>query len=538
MSHELEVRPSIGKENEHVCRDARIPGADLSQRRGAEAAQTALCELLYPNQSRPPIYGLYRNLYEGSWGDCGGSYAAGETLAPLFDGSAAYLDLFQLELSSAECLRADELYRRIVATEYLAARAVATAELPVHTFLMNRSLNGDGNGHVYRAGHINVMVRRAFFSEMAGESFGMLLRAYVPALLAAGVLLGSGCVADEADEDMEPGKVLCSQRLCAQSCVYPSFETTRSRSFTLNLRGLAEPMSDSRIEPAAIRNHVIGPQDSTVAPIEELRLFLTQAVSYLFLRTDLPLPDLTLAHPLQAGVIWNQDPWSEVALANGRRMNALDMAEASLEGMAGVLGRLGTADWALPGWSGYADWYTHIIDLLRRLEFEAAAGHLEWVAKSLAFDGLEPEIARDVEVLYHEITPDLFVEGGEHLARDLGLAPPFSEEELLSTLTTPPEDTRAYLRGHLARAASEAGEEIEMVGWDAVSFRHRRVTVCMPQAEMCTRADLPDLSGMDLDEILQAAADFTVPYTFGQRRTQHHQIRGGTAKAIVPKAAN
>jgi hypothetical protein len=128
MSHELEVRPSIGKENEHVCRDARIPGADLSQRRGAEAAQTALCELLYPNQSRPPIYGLYRNLYEGSWGDCGGSYAAGETLAPLFDGSAAYLDLFQLELSSAECLRADELYRRIVATEYLAARAVATAE--------------------------------------------------------------------------------------------------------------------------------------------------------------------------------------------------------------------------------------------------------------------------------------------------------------------------------------------------------------------------------------------------------------------------
>jgi len=171
-------------------------------------------------------------------------------------------------------------------------------------------------------------------------------------------------------------------------------------------------MSDSRIEPAAIRNHVIGPQDSTVAPIEELRLFLTQAVSYLFLRTDLPLPDLTLAHPLQAGVIWNQDPWSEVALANGRRMNALDMAEASLEGMAGVLGRLGTADWALPGWSGYADWYTHIIDLLRRLEFEAAAGHLEWVAKSLAFDGLEPEIARDVEVLYHEITPDLFVEAG------------------------------------------------------------------------------------------------------------------------------
>lgn len=538
MSPELEVRPTIGKENEHVCRDARIPHADLSQRRGAEAAQTALCELLYPNQSRPPTYGLYRNLHADSQWNGGESCAAAETLAPLFDGSAAYLDLLQLELSSAECLRADELYRHIVATEYLAARAVATADLPVHILLMNRSLNAAGNGHVYRAGHINVMVRRRFFSEMAGESFGLLLRSYVPALLAAGVLLGSGCVTDEADEDVEPGKVLCSQRLCAQSCTYPSFETTRSRSFTLNLRGLAEPLADSRIEPVAIRNHVIGPQDSTVAPIEELRLFLTQAASYLFLRTDLPLPDLTLAHPLQAGAVWNQDPWAEVALANGRRMNALDVAEASLEGMAGVLERLGTADWALPGWSGYAGWYTQVIDLLRRLEFEAAAGHLEWVAKSLAFDGLDPETARDVEVLYHAITPDLFVEGGEHLARDLGLAPAFSEDELLSTLITPPEDTRAYLRGHLARAASEAGEEIDMVGWDAISLRHRRVTLCMPQAETCTRAELPDLSGMNLEEILQAAADFTVPYTYGRHRTQHHRVKGGTAETIVPKVAH
>lgn len=535
MSHDQEVRPTIGKENEHVCRDTRVVRADLSQRRGAEAALTALCDRLYPNQSRPPVYGMYRNLYEDS---CGSGYcaAAGESLAPVCDGSAAYLDLSQLELSSAECLGVQELYRHILATEYLAACAVDEAELPVCMFLMNRSRTAEGTGHVYRAGHINVMVRRNFFSEMAGESFGLLMRAYTPALLAAGVLLGSGCVADEGDEDVEPGKVLCSQRLCAQSCIYPSFETTRSRSFTLNLRGFAEPLADSRIAPVAVRNHVIGPQDSTVAPVEELRLFLTQAASYLLLRTDLPLPDLTLAHPLQAGALWNQDPWAPVALANGGMMNALDMAEAALQGMAELLEALGTGDWALPGWQRYVAWYTRIIDLLRKLDLAGAAEHLEWLAKHLAFEGLDPETAQNVDVLYHEITPELFREGGDHVARDLGLAPRLTEDDLTEVLCTPPDDTRAYLRGHLARAASDAGEEIEMTGWDAVSFRHRRVTVCMPQAEMCRRADLGLLEGLELSEILDAAGEFTVPYTYGRRRTQHHQISGNQAKAIVPKA--
>ncbi len=519
MNVELEglIRPTIGVELEHLAKSTPGVGWRDAQVSGVEAAIKAANQYVYPNHTPAPTHGI-----SPAWN----YYGASPDLCCLPSGGACYDDLSQVEVCTPCTLAPADAYRHMSAQEYVVARAIAEhAEDPVYLWLMNRSRKPHGRGFVYRAGHVNIAMSRVDLTLMTEEAFGQTLRAYVPFMIAAGVLLGSGAVGDENSDEV----FLCSQRLEGASTIFPTAATTTNRTLSLNLRGFAESLSE---DAAAIRNHVIGPQDLTLSPTSELRIALIQAATYALLRAHPPVPyaDLSLARPMEAAFAWNRDPWEPQLLETGEQVTAMDMADRGCETIAAILAEDPYAATAIPDWDKYAAWLARVTSALRDHDLKGSG--VEWAAKRIAFaDTAEPEDAVNLDILWHEVTPELFAEEGLHIARDCGHAPPFTTEALEQTFITPPEDTRAYLRGHIVQRCIETGETVMMTNWDGLNLKDRRLRVDLPQPEACSKADLGPL----LDQILVAAQPYTESLTYQHRsRVQHHSLGTQMVQTIGP----
>lgn len=514
------IHPVIGVELEHLAKMPTASRGGDGQPEGAEAALLAINRYTYPNHDELPSFGV-----SPVWN----YYGASPDYCCFPSGGACYDDLSQVEVCTPCTRRPDEAYRYMCAQEYVLAEAVARyLETPVYVWLMNRSRRPNG-GMVYRAGHINIAMRRDDLALLTGEAFGQALRAYVPFMIAAGVLLGSGAVGDEKSDEV----FLCSQRLEAADTLFPSACTTTNRTLSINLRGFSESLSE---DGTAIRNHVIGPQDLTVSPTTELRIALIQAATYALLRADAPPPcDLALVRPMYSALAWNRSPWREQPLERGAGLNALDVAEAGCEAISTTLERDPDAQRALPDWPRYREWMERIIAALRERDLEGSG--VEWAAKRVAFaDRCDPQDAIGLDILWHELMPELFTPGAAHIARDFGHAPPFDRCELERSFRTPPEDTRAYLRGHLVQRCSDAGEDVSMVNWDGLNLLDRKLRVSMPLPLGSTKAELGPLEGLSLDEILEVVEPQTGASNYRHRsRLQHHSRGGQAVRAVCPE---
>ncbi len=520
METRSSVLPVIGVECEHLAKSTNVRGLHQSQTVGAKIVLRALNELVF--QDSRATYGLYQPY--SYWG-------AAESSLPFQNGGAAYIDLDQPETNTPEVLSPAAAYLHMCAVEHVTALAVRPRGQKVCMWLMNRSRDGR-RGFVYRAGHINIQMRRSDFALMSKESFGTTLRAYVPFLTAVGVLLGSGAVGDEDDDDA----FLCCQRCESVEKLFPTYHTTMQRSLTLNLRGLSEALTS---DETAIRNHVIGPHDTTLSPTQELRIALVQAATYALLRPgpEKPYPDLTLRLPILATHIWNRDPWKCLDLVDGGKVSAIDVAEIGAAWIDEFVAGDEAAAEALPDWPQYSKWLAQIIDALRRRDLEASG--VEWAAKQIAFDGLDSELRADLDTLWHEVTLELFAEGGSHIARDCGHVPPFSEAELREALLAPPTDTRAYIRGHIIQQSLVEDERVEMRNWNGINLPDRRVRVKLSTPESCSLSELGPLEGMTLDEILDGPAEpYVTTLSYGHRYRKQHHTRSATAVSTVQPGAN
>jgi len=513
MTNETLVLPIIGNEWEHLAVTKTKQRWPDPQSQGARHVLQALNRIVFARSDTPTSHGV---------GTPGGYWGASADVLPLPDGSAVYIDLDQPETTSAETLDPHEAYLHLCATEYVLAQAAAECPEETLVWLMNRSRKPHGNGYVYRAGHINVQISRDDWRMLTDECFSTVLRAYVPFVTAAAIILGSGAVGDDYDE----AAFLCGQRVEAMDTIFPSHETTCNRTMSLNLRGNRDTLNDDK---SRTRNHCIGPHDSTVSPTQELRIALVQAATYTLLRPmpARPYPDLSLRQPLLAAATMNRDPWRPVPLNDGRQLNALDLAEAGLEIIAGVLADDEHAAQALPHWERYDTWLRQVVEALRRRElFESGA---EWAAKQVTFEAADNQTARELDVLWHQIEPALFLPEGEHIARALGQAPPFTTEELEAAFVTPPTQTRAYLRGHIIQRCIEDSERIQMCDWDGLNLPKRNVRLALPTPEDGSREKVGDLEGLSLDEILDGPAEpYSSALSYTHRyRTQHHVRTGG-----------
>ena len=178
------------------------------------------------------------------------------------------------------------------------------------------------------------------------------------------------------------------------------------------------------------------------------------------------LPHWRIADPVAAFSAISHDATlhTTVLLADGRHVSALDLQEAFAQEISRLLEQHGDPLDGVDVVEGWLD----TLAALRRDPFEVA-DRLDWVAKLRLLESFKekeqlgwdaPRLAA-IDLQYSEIDP----------ARSLSLAlerrgqlATLVEPDLLKhAMTTPPRDTRAYLRGELLR---QHGEKLWSIGWD------------------------------------------------------------------------
>ncbi|MGA8045310.1 MAG: Pup--protein ligase [Dermatophilaceae bacterium] len=233
-----------------------------------------------------------------------------------------------------------------------------------------------------------------------------------------------------------------------------SSATTRSR-----------PIINTRDEPHADaeryrRLHVIV-GDSNMSETTTLLKVGSADLVLRMIEAGVVIRDLTLENPIRSIREMSYDITGRrtVRLANGRELSALDLQRTYVEAAHSFAEREGLLEHPVHG---------RVLDLWRRTVAAVESGDLtaveteiDWVVKrrlllryaekhGLGLD--DPRIAQ-LDLAYHDIDP---ARGLFYAAQRSGLAARSTDDAAVeAAMTTPPQTTRARLRGEFVRAAQE-----------------------------------------------------------------------------------
>ena len=241
-----------------------------------------------------------------------------------------------------------------------------------------------------------------------------------------------------------------------------SSATTRSR-----------PIINTRDEPHADAEHyrrmhvIVG--DSTMTETTTLLKVGSAHLVLRMLEDGIALPDMSLDNPIRAirDISLDRTGRTPVALADGRRMSALEIQGEYLTRATEYAEREGIDD----------ELTTRVLDLwertLRAVESDDLGlvdTEIDWVIKYRLLDsyatrhGLDlddPRLAQ-LDLAYHDINPS---RGVHHVLQRAGRASRVvTDEEIATAVDTPPQTTRARLRGDFVRTAREYGRDVT-VDW-------------------------------------------------------------------------
>jgi proteasome accessory factor A len=234
------------------------------------------------------------------------------------------------------------------------------------------------------------------------------------------------------------------------------------------------PIINTRDEPHADREkyrrlHVIVGD----ANMSEYTIWLRQGTTALVLsmiEDGAVSRDLSLRDPVRAIKEVSHDPSLKqtVELQNGKRLTAVQLQAEYLE-----LAQRYAASRQLEPWYGetIAEWGT-VLAALERDPLELA-DRIDWVIKKVMIErfmerkGVDWESAQVqmMDLQYHDIRPE---KGLYHLLERQGqVRRVVTDGEIMRAITEPPEDTRAYFRGHCLK---RYGDQVFGVNWDSISF--------------------------------------------------------------------
>jgi Pup amidohydrolase len=372
----------------------------------------------------------------------------------LTNGARFYVDHAHPEYSSPECSNPRDLVIWDKAGERIleSAAARATASLPSGGRLTIHKNNTDGKGAAYGT-HENYLVDRSV-------PFGLLVRQLIPFFVTRPVYVGAGRIGSEFSEAEIDYQL--TQRADFFE-VEVGLETTLKR-----------PIINTRDEPHADpekhrRLHVINGD----ANLCEVATFLKVGTTALVLSMieDGVAPDPPeLARPVQAFHDVSHDLTGQgtVKLRDGRRVTALEIQWRYLEAVKGYAESIDLPpvyDDVITRWEeilGIAD------DDPRKL-----AGKVDWATKLELLEQYRDRHGIDwhddrmkmVDLQYHDVRRDKGLYN--RLAARGRVERLVDDTEIEAAMTMPPDDTRAYFRGHcLARFR----DQIVAAGWDALIF--------------------------------------------------------------------
>lgn len=374
----------------------------------------------------------------------------------LANGSRLYLDVgSHPEYATAECDSLLDLVAQDKAGERIVQGLADDAQLrmaqdeivgDVYVFKNNVDSSGSSYGC-----HENFLVHRATDLRTVTDTL-------VPFLVSRQITCGAGKLV----VDPQGRPTYCVSQRADHMWEGVSSATTRSR-----------PIINSRDEPHADaekfrRLHVIV-GDSTMS---ETTMLLKVGSADLVLRMieeGVPLPDLTLASTTAAIRTMSTDPTgrAEVDLAAGGTTSALAAQSAYLRAARRFVDEGGSDD---PVHQRVLDLWERVLSAVDSGRLHEVGTEIDWVIKRRLIeqystrDGLPLEHPRlqQIDLAYHDLHPR---RGLFNLLQARGLAARVTtDEQIEQAVTTPPQTTRAKLRGDFIAAAREARRDYS-VDW-------------------------------------------------------------------------
>lgn len=401
----------------------------------------------------------------------------------LANGARLYVDHAHPEYSSPEVTcprdaivwdRAGELVMREVVSRL--------AEAPPGINLYKN--NTDGKGASYGT-HENHLVTRA-------TPFDQIVSGLTPFFVARQVMCGAGRVGI-GQESEHPGYQIASRSDFFEAHV--GLETTFKR-----------PIINTRDEPHADpdrwrRLHIII-GDANQADVANLLKLGTTSLVLTLIEAGAIDRDLEILHPVEALRVLSHDPSlrATVRLRDGRDLTGVQILTEYLEMATAFVEREGSdpaTDEVLTHWE-------RVLGLLARDPMDAAAD-IDWVAKlalleqyrerdSLTWN--DPRLSA-IDIQFSDVRAE---KGIFHKLEAAGRITRLTrEEDVVAAVSTPPTDTRAWLRG---RAVDSLGEHVMSASWDSLVLR-------LPKAGRVARVSMPDplAYGRDQTEALLLAGD-------------------------------
>ena len=365
----------------------------------------------------------------------------------LTNGARLYVDHAHPEYSSPETLTPRDVVRWDRAGDLVALAAVdalAAGDEPVNLYKNNT----DSKGASYGA-HENYLVDRAI-------EFDAIVAGITPFFVTRQILCGAGRVGIGVNGETA-GYQISSRADFFEAEV--GLETT-----------LRRPIVNTRDEPHADptlyrRLHVILGDATLAEPATLVRFGTTSLVLGLIESGQVPV--LELADPLDS--LWtvshDLDLTARLPLADGSTMTALEIQQVYLDAARAAAGDSPDADTAevLSEWQRF-------IDALARDPRELADS-VDWVAKLVLLEQYRtrenlpwdhPKLAL-IDVQYHDVRP---AKGLFHRLESTGRIRRITDPaEVAQAVDTPPEDTRAWLRGRVVERFTDA---LVSASWDSL----------------------------------------------------------------------
>ncbi len=419
------------------------------------------------------------------------------------NGGCVYIDLQHLELcipevrSAYDFVAAWHAMLRIAQTAQRAANARLKPGLRIEA-LVN---NSDGLGSSYGS-HLNFLVSRRLWDDIFARRLHYLL--YLASYQVSSIIVtGQGKVG--AENDAPAVDFQLAQRADHFETLF-GLQTTYRRPI-VNTRDEAlcgppsyvyskEDGSRWRVRSKLARLHVIF-YDSNLCHVACLLKVGMMQILLAMLEEGRMRPELILDDPIDAVLRYSHDRTlrAKARTAGGERLSALDWQLRFLDEATRFVAQ-GGCEGVVPFAREILEIQADTLQKLQRGELDALMGRLDWVLKLRA---LEQAMARRPGLTWESPAMKHLDHVYCSLDRDTGLYWAYEKDRRIERVVEddqierlvhePPDDTRAWTRAMLLRAAGR--DRVQHVDWDEVEFKgassmgwplHRSVNLADPAA--------------------------------------------------------
>ncbi|UJH71073.1 Pup--protein ligase [Ornithinimicrobium sp. INDO-MA30-4] len=401
----------------------------------------------------------------------------------LGNGARLYLDVgSHPEYATAECDSVDDLIAQEKAGELIvhdlaldAERRMANEGIEARVYVLKNNVDSRGNSY---GSHENYLVRRA-------APLSRITDSLIPFLITRQLLTGAG----HLQVTGERATYQLSQR-ADHMWEGLSSSTTRSR-----------PIINTRDEPHADaeqfrRLHVIV-GDSTMSETTTRLRVLTTGLLLAAIEAGTPMGDLSIADPVRAirAVSRDKTGTKPIKLATGRTMSALEMQYAFLAKARSFAESSGlieheTYSWALELWErglhAVESEQWGLIDT--EIEWAMKWRMMERYAAKFSLGMADPRM-QQIDMAWHDIHPDRGLYN--LLAKRGNVARIVTDADAKKAMVTPPQTTRAKMRGEFIQAAHQYGRDYS-VDWVHLKLNDVPATTVMCRDPLVARDERVD----------------------------------------------